>query len=412
MQKIKLKFETGLRAYYHLQKILPPERLSFEQEKYKKNLSNNLDFHPFIKLLNDAKTDLDGKKITNNIARLILLELDIELLCSKNIQGINEKISEIITSGYQKADSLIYEIRIAGHLTKQGHDVKFIEESKTQKRPDLLIDNKIELDCKNKDPAKLDLFNYDYFVKKWDIIMTQLTSEQKFVFVYVLFNRTDRIEEELGESAKSKVLELISSGITGKTECNGFEIFIYPICSDNQDVINTNLPYLDKTEINLLKIHDVVDSALRQRLGDVVYHKIMRQGISYFVFRNGIRNLNGKTGLSEFHALCCTTKKLPERFTPMLDAIRVANNQMSEKFAGIVCIGISDLMAKMFPMDFQQAGILINNVLPSNPNISAALLTAEEFDEDSGEYSFGVQIIRNNSAKIKLPVEYDKLANL
>ena len=157
---------------------------------------------------------------------------------------------------------------------------------------------------------------------------------------------------------------------------------------------------------------DRLDVAFRQRIGNKEYNDILGRGISFFEYRFGATNLNGKTGLKAIHAILCATKKLPERLSSINDAIRYANKQIDDQIPGMVSIGISDLMTNMFPFDFQQAAVLANDVLQENPKISSVLFTSEEYDEDTLLYRFGVQMMKNNNAQFKLPSKYDDLISL
>lgn len=420
-ENMNLKFDSGLGQYHRIRNILPQDKLNDEEQKFEKNFGKNMDFHPFIRFLHDAKNDYDEgsklrtNKITKNMAKLIVLGLDIELLQNEHVVGINEKIQELITSGYQKADKIIYEIRIASYLVKKGQKVEFLKES-ISPTPDLLINDNVQLDCKKKDPTtKKDDLNYEYFQKIWDEVVKKLTLDKKYFFIFVHFKRTDQIEDSLADKAKNEVIEKINEGNSGKFEFSDFDVYLYLICKDKSDIIVTDFPFIPKDQIlkvGMNPLFDRIDIVLRKRIGEEEYLEILRRGESFFQYRSGLSNINGKSCVQEFHGFSSSTKKLPDRFTSIIDAIKIANRQIDDSFPGIVSIGISELMEGMFPRDFQQAGVWAEDELKSNPKISAVLFTTEEFNEDTNEYSFGEHMIKNNSSNLKLPEQFDSIFTL
>jgi hypothetical protein len=117
--------------------------------------------HPLVVIAYTAHQQIanfirqDKFEMTSEICEIFELALRINHLKRNKIEGLNSRLSRLISNDYNSYRAASYELQIAGALYFRGHGIEFIEE-RNDKTPDILVVNQngvCEIECKYKDPS-------------------------------------------------------------------------------------------------------------------------------------------------------------------------------------------------------------------------------------------------------------------
>jgi hypothetical protein len=400
-----ITFEEGISHIRFVKGLVGEERLSREFQIIKtrlnqikkssenaKNKFPQLDyekmFQPLFYLLWKTEMHLEDCMKnglftpTNDFTRLSALGDNLITLSSLNTEGLDDKISILMSSNHDLFDKTIYEIQIAARHARRRHSVKFVQtESTTGTRsPDLLVDNFIEIECKKKDhSSKQDVRNKEY----WN----QIARKAFRVMDYVGHNYSIIIKSEKHPTASD--VKFVTINVRSLLEDLKEGTFSYP--DRGIDII------LQK----LLPLHMEV-------LSNTLEHKTT-ESFDYFLFPAQImRTEDGKTLVRNDRFCAFKTNEIPGRIKSITYSIKQAIGQMTEKVPGLIYVDLSGIVHSMTERDFERLYRLIKDILRNNSSISMITLTAEFIGSNElGVYRYDrLWPFENEHAKHRLPDTY------
>src|SRR4051794_6145404 len=145
--------------------VLGEEWLKTQTVRYKAAYSGFENSMPIIQWFAIAERALkEGRQADYSALQLARVSRSLLLLRKAAVVGTEQRIDCLRSDNKDKVFSTIQEIVTATSYLEAGHGVQFIDEA-DEKRPDLLIDGNVEVECKFKvhetvaDRRRYDLYN-------------------------------------------------------------------------------------------------------------------------------------------------------------------------------------------------------------------------------------------------------------
>lgn len=336
-------------------------------------------------------------------------KLGIYLETLNNVEGISDKINELMRAEKNHFEKLVFELDIASSFLKSNHKVRFLMTKSDDKEqtPDLLIDDNIEIECKKKDRlTKRDRKNQDY----WNLIRRKLielmNKKQKFYLVYLFFEKDP--DSDIIHQILKEIRRLINSDSEGQYQVENVNIKLYKIC-DYGENIPLGIQARTIEEVSGQLNPDYFDEIIKTRIPEkeLVDYRKQKPDFDNTDPRITITPV-GQVFIGEVMKFVFKTKEEPDRIKSVINSIRAAQNQLSGKLCGLVCVNMTHLSEKLMEQDYGRLGELIQEVLQNNTTISAVAITSEFYQKDPNGIRFlhKAEVIRNKFAKLPLPNDF------
>jgi hypothetical protein len=345
------------------------------------------EFHPLFYLLWKCEKYLEGLsggglfRPTDEFTKLSSLGEDLVILHNSNIEGLEDKIKDLMSPN-ELFEKTTYEIHIAAKHKKRGHSVRFIprDSEKGKRSADLLIDNLIEIECKKKDHgSKQDKRNIEY----WN----QMGKKMYEIMDYVGHNYSVIIKSEK-----------------------------FPMVSDVRFVTNNVRSLLKELKEGTFHFSDSgIDIVLRKLLplnkvvaSNAIEHRTS-ESFDYLIFPTEVMKTDNEgTLFKNYRFIAFKAEEIPARITSIIYSIKRAIGQLSGMDPGVIYVDITGVVQSMTDRDFERLYHLIKDILRNNSIISMITLTAEFTGNiQNGFYRYDrLWPYENESAKHELPDSY------
>jgi len=364
--------------------------------------------NPLAYLIYQAETHLNRvkqynvKNFSTEIIKAINLSMFLKKLQDTNVEGAKQKIKEISTAKTKNFEKLLFEMNIATNFVRGGHKVKFIktQSDKKIKTPDILVDDCIEVECKQKDRlTKRDIKNND----NWEFLHRQLiTFMQKikrfyFIFIYFKTEPTMQIIKKVQKTLEKHLPKHTS----GTFDEDDFKITFEQICTiDETFPLGISITNIDEFmgTIELKQMKDIFKNKIKNT--DLLdYEKIQPD---LYTDNMAISVQNNQVYVSQLMKSIFKTADPPDRIKGIISSIKSAKRQFSGQRCSIVVININNV-AK-YESDYRRLSEMINGIMRSNSTISGIVLFEEQQGTQGGiTYKPNVVLIENKKAKFPLP---------
>jgi hypothetical protein len=299
-----------------------------------------------------------------------------------NTKGFDNKIKGLISPNKELFDKTTYEIEVAAAYAKKGHSVEFLETKSKEgrKTTDLLINNKIEVECKKKDRiTDRDIRNTEY----WKLILRKASGMMEhFGLNYAVFIKIQRDpEKEDVEFILQQLQELITEGKQDRFafQDKNIGITLQILSAKGQEIESDGIQFGASEEL------DYVVNAMEFK-----------------------RDEKGKAFIRNPRIFGFKSAELPERISSVIESVKDATRQLSGERHGLIYVNLNMIDQKMIDKDFERLDRLIKELLKNNSTISGVIITTEYFVKDvrGYVYSHRARVIRNEQAKHPLPPDF------
>lgn len=372
-------------------------------------------FNPLAYLIYQSENALDKKRldpslgISQDIMRITTLGTYFEILQNSKVIGFKEKVLELINANKESFEKIIFEINIAAAFLKSNHKVNFIETKSVEhkKTPDLLVDNKIEVECKKKDRlTPRDIKNHDSWNHLQRKLISLMNSIGKFYFIYIYFENDP--SSKTIKNVLKKIRKIISSDKQGEFVDEELKIFMYPTSIKGE---NFTLPIKieNKNQLSDRLTPEIFDNLLKSKIPnhEILDYKKQKPDFDTINFRTSLFQ-NGDVVIGEMMKFLFKTKQAPDRLTSVIKSIKDAKSQLSGDRCSIICVNLTNISHKLAEPDYVRLGDMVNQTLQNNSTISAVAITSEFFTKDVNGMRFQHKssVIRNKDAKFPLPEDF------
>ncbi|NMG72293.1 hypothetical protein [Parazoarcus communis] len=355
------------------------ERFYKERDKSKKYNDRGKEFGTIISLLGNVIPTLGSDKTDEwSLLRLCYIANNVTSASNAFCNGVDEKIEKLKTLDTTQENSTLYEFVSASILLSLGHKVDFIAEVKGEKRPDLLVDGCVEVECKQRGKTQVELiqdavWNQLYpqvqkiFHRKKQSAMIEVFSDKELV------NNTD-IKKIVG------FLKKVEPGKLIREEIDSVHVVVSPI-----DVIDS--PYGIQA--------DTPDPQFPS-----AFHRVE------MLFHKGP---SGVTPNSGFFLECLFGgSTLRGREEGIKDRLRSAKKQVSGSNPAIVFIDLRLKINRRNSIDLSPAVNAIDNWMKQNTSLAAVILTTPIETKTNEGNTVGHHIISrlHDSPKVRLPSDF------
>jgi hypothetical protein len=365
-------------------KIDVEEIIKFHRDLLK--LTGNVsDSHPFLKRINSLELEVSKRPdksviMTKNLIELRTLYILINNLSKRNIFGLTEKLKELSSVNKELFDKTFFELLICHYFKSFNCDVKFLETQSDieLKTPDLLIDSKLEVECKKKD--KITERDKDYLVfweKLYSALNTKMDSINTYYAVRIKFNKDLNInEQEHIIKTLSNILDN-KQNIKGKNDKLGIE-FDFELKINSKPIISNGLSWSEE-------FSDDCD------FFNVEFKFMKKENCSI---------------ISKLYAHSYKLNNKTDRLKSLINTINKAKKQFSKEKSSLIFINLNQVNEKIdFPFK-KNLEKEITKILANNSSISGIVLINDDILVQDGQYALNINYFLNNNPKNKLSSEY------
>jgi hypothetical protein len=346
-------------------------------------------FHPLAFLIYQTDKQLKSCaekrlfEVSEAILRLSYLGENLFILKEQKVQGMDNKIQDLISSDKELFDKTVYEIEVAAAYTRKNCSVEFIETRSKEgaKTPDLLINKEVEIECKKKDRiSSRDMRNTEY----WKLILRKASGMMEhFGLNYAVFIKTQR---DLQEGDAEFILQQLRKLIIERKQGNfafrdkGIGISLQIISAKNEEIESKGIEFGTSEEL------DYVVPAMEFKVDD-----------------------GGKAFIRNPRIFGFKSAELPDRITSVVKSVKDATQQLSGERPGLIYVNLNMIDRKMIDKDFEKLDRLIKELLKNNSVVSGVTITSEFFERDAQGYVYShrARVIRNEQAKYPLPSNFE-----
>jgi len=346
-------------------------------------------FHPLAFLIYQVDKQLKSCavkeffEVSEQILKLSKLGEDLAVLKSSNVKGLDDKIHDLISSDRELFDKTRYEIEVAAAYARKEYPPEFIKTKSKEgtKTPDIFIHFEcgVEVECKKKDiKTDRDIQNTEY----WKLIMRKASGIMEHCGLnYALFVKT---QEDPTEDKVRFILDQLQALIAERKEGK----FIY-----RDKGIGISLKILSEKDTQ------IESSGIQFGTSEEMDYLTQAMEVSTEGSKSFIRNPR----IFGFKSVV-----LPDRITSVIESIKVARQQLSGKYPGLIYVNMNMIDRKMVDKDFERLNYMIKKILTNNSTISAVIITTEYFIKESKGYVYShrAKVIKNEQPKQSLPTNF------
>ena len=352
------------------------ERFEKERKRPKKYNDRGKKFGTIITLLGNVIPTLGSDNTDEwSLLRLGYIANNITIATKAQCNGLEEKLAKLKAPNITQENSTLYEFSSASIMLSLGHQVDFIDEAKGEKRPDLLVDGCVEVECKQRSETQVEI--------KQNVIWNQLYPQVQKIFyrkkqsamIEVFSDKELVTHSDVKQIVK--VLKGIAPGQPVNEELDSVHIVVSPIHvrEDSTGVIaNTPNP---RFPAGFQKV-------------EMLFHK----------------NPNGVTRNSGFFLECLfggnTLKGREEGISARLKSIK---KQVSGTKPAIAFIDLRLKVNDVNTIDFSPAVAAVDDWMRQNTSLNAVVLTTPLETKVDGANIVGHHVISrfHSSPKNALP---------
>jgi len=346
-------------------------------------------YHPLALEYYEVQQQLEPyfrKQLCNQTTGIVSLATKGELLhnlSTAKVSGFHDKLEKLVSKDFREQDKIFYEMVIAGQYLAQGHNVKFIETS-TEKSPDILIDDNVEIECKSKDAIHP---YYRKYQDAWDIVTRivpeWMDNERVNYLIYIVFYK--EISVSSIRLIKDKLHEIICEKKEG----------VFKIDDDKVSIrAKIMLPYDLKTDKPMTAENFPEIMNAKPNIADTDFMQPL--------FNLSITN-EGKIIQWNNRYLAMKIPTHPTR--NIISNVKTAANQVNRLLPGVIYIDISYVNRKMKIDDLNKLEEQLDSFLRQNPAVNAVVITDtyKTGREGAVEIKNGLWVVHNPVTKHKLP---------
>jgi len=384
-----------------------PDKKSADQSEWEQ-------FHPLAYLIHlsdshvNSIRDNQSKGASKEMIRISTLGEYIQSLQENNANNLKEEISELMSDNHSQIEKTIYEITVAGSLSRRGHFIEFIatKANESEKTPDLLIDSKYEIECKKKDPlTKRDISNRD----NWNIIkrkvyrMMDKLSKNACVYVYFKTDVTKEIRDKILKNLRRCLIDPIKTKFIEMD----YELKISMTPKKNQ-ILETTIPLSITQDEILTNFQKYLPETYELYMNDKSILDLIRKNSEVYEFSFDAK-INNLVNVMDLRSIGFKMSEPSDRLKSVVNSITHAKKQFSREKVSIIFIELNTNTGKWQTSDFQVLDKMINEVLKTNTSISGVVISSEQFMNISGEvgYGFKARLYKNSNAKNPIPENFD-----
>jgi len=312
--------------------------------------------------------------VSQEAFRLVVLGQNIELLRSKKVDGIDEKIAGLISKNFENT---YYEIEVAASLVRLGHDVKFVKTKGESgvRTHDLLVDSLVEVECKKKEmntwvsDAVRDLQTIAY--RRVEEFMNRMKGN--YAVYLKLFGPANR---GLVDSALSQVWIMMKTAQEGRQVDKDYEVTVLRISDIDKiyevpaktaqyvslrDSFSLNIPITESLLVDLIHDKNSIKEMLAADHATSSYSMVLDNFVK----------------VSYPRIVAWSSKENVSRSNGIIASAKSAKGQFTGKNPALIYIQSSAIGPGMVPEKYLEARKEISDFFAANTRITGILVTTE-----------------------------------
>jgi len=337
-------------------------------------------FHPLAFLIHQVDRQLQSsgdENVTEEILRLSHIGDSLSVLLDKNTERLSDKIRDL-TSAPELFEKTIYEMQVASAYARADHKVAFLEERPVEEiqTPDLLIDGRLEAECKRKDRlTDRDKKNNEH----WKLMMRRASSMMGYLrcnYAIIVKAQRDPVSEDV-EFTLRELEHLMKNLQQGRFPFpeKGIGISLRTLSKIDVPINCNSIEFGSSEDLDFFTI------AMEKKAGDLLI-----RNPRIFGFKSAL---------------------MPDRIKSVIESIKKARKQLSGDRPGLIYVDLNTMDSQMMELDFRRLDTMIKDQLRNNSTISGVVITSEVFrrDRQGLVYTHKAKVIRNHEAKHPVPLK-------
>jgi len=384
-------------------------------EKYFKTPNNTKvfgptsNFHPLAYLIYNAERKLEQIKKNNkiplseNILKAANFGYTIYRLRNSNVKGLDSKINELMSSNHIQIEKTKYELEITRYFLNRGHKIQFVSVGK-HKSQDLLVDEKVEVECKKMDiKSKERRIDEEYFkqiVKKLQKILSKID------IGYIITIKTKYLSQDRVNNFVNNLTKLLSDDKEGNFSIEEGEILLKKLLDKNR-MFELNKKISDINEIGTQQIFYLQKDIIEKNVGVVFYHELIAEN-KHFIWHVTIHHAKDGTVKFRPFLFILNSPAFPTKYESIISLIKKAKKQFSKKNPSIIFVDM-EYNPETVVYDFQRLTPLIEDIFRQNSSISAIVISTEIHQSRDGKvtYHFDGKTFVNKNARFPMSSNYE-----
>jgi len=336
-------------------------------------------YHPLAFLIHQVEKQLKApganENATEEMLRLTQLGENLSILRQNSTQRLDHETCNLSAS-LESYEKTVYELQVAAAYARAKHKVAFLEEKPSEQiqTPDLLIDDRVEVECKKKDgQTDRDKRNHE----NWKLIMRKASSMMGYLrcnYAVIVKTQRDPVTEDV-EFALKKLEYLMKNEQQGRFPFpeKGIGISLRTLSKIDVPINCNSIEFGSSEDLDFFTI------AMEKKAGEPLI-----RNPRIFGFKSAL---------------------MPDRIKSVIESVKKARKQLSGDRPGLIYVDLNTMDTQMMELDFRRLDTMVKDQLRNNSTISGAVITSEVFRRDSRGlvYTHKAKVIRNPEAKHPVP---------